>query len=66
MKHRGIIKFYNDIRGYGFITKESDQSDIFLHATGIIKKPIGMNDLVEFEEKDGAKGVMAVNVVKIG
>lgn len=63
---RGIVKFFNTTKGYGFVTDEATGKDVFIHATGLKTKPIVMNDYVEYEEQDGQKGLLAVNVCKIG
>lgn len=57
----GVVKFFNSIKGFGFITKE-DGNDIFVHATGLID-PIDNNDEVEFETAKGRDGRdIAINV----
>lgn len=62
----GRVKFYNEVSGYGFITKEEDGSDVFVHATSLLNKAAGIkkDDLVEFDIADGKRGTMAVNVSK--
>jgi len=57
---KGTVKFYNDSKGFGFITKE-DGTEIFVHATGL-NEDIRQNDEVSFDEVDGKKGQNAVNV----
>lgn len=56
----GTVKFFNESKGYGFITKE-DGKDIFVHVSGL-KQDIRQNDKVEFEIEEGKKGLSAVNV----
>ncbi|SHI60591.1 cold-shock protein [Aquimarina spongiae] len=56
----GTVKFFNDSKGFGFISSESGQ-DIFVHVTGLIDE-IRENDKVEFETEQGKKGLNAVNV----
>lgn len=60
----GRIKWYNEKKGYGFITSESE-GDVFLHSSGI--KEFGHfgfqeNDLVTFEIKETQRGKQAFNV----
>ena len=60
MTYKGIVKFYNDTKSFGFITYD-DGKEIFVHATGC-KHEINKNDNVTFEIIDGKKGLNAVNV----
>jgi CspA family cold shock protein len=64
---RGIIKFFNETKGYGFI--ESDQEDsIFVHHSAIKKggyKTLQEGQEVWFDVRRGRRGVEAVNVHKI-
>ena len=59
----GIVKFYNESKGYGFIVKDESNQEIFVHQTGLVDA-IRQNDKVSFEEVEGKKGVNAVNVKK--
>jgi len=56
----GTVKFYNETKGFGFITDENG-TDVFVHATGLIDE-IRENDSVKFEVTEGKKGLNAVNV----
>jgi len=56
----GTVKFYNEAKGFGFITDENG-TDVFVHATGLIDE-IRENDSVNFEVTEGKKGLNAVNV----
>jgi len=58
---RGIVKFFNNEKGYGFIKNNTNGEEVFVHSTGIIDK-IKENDEVEFEMQQGRKGMNAVNV----
>jgi CspA family cold shock protein len=60
--NKGIVKFYNEEKGYGFIVGE-DGKDVFFHVTEC-KEKVEKNDLVSYETKDGKKGVAAVGVKK--
>jgi CspA family cold shock protein len=56
----GTVKFFNESKGFGFITKE-DGKEVFVHVSGL-KQDIRQNDKVEFEVEEGKKGLSAVNV----
>lgn len=60
----GIVKFYNESKGYGFIVKDESNQEVFVHQTGLVEA-IRQNDKVSFEEVEGKKGVNAVNVKKM-
>ncbi|MGR3220103.1 MAG: cold-shock protein [Candidatus Anammoxibacter sp.] len=60
---KGVVKFFDSIKGFGFITKE-DGRDIYVHATGLID-PIENNDTVEFEVKTQNDGRDIATNVKI-
>ena len=65
----GIVKWFNDEKGYGFITPDDGSGDVFVHFSAIVAdgyKKLLEGQKVTFEtEADprGAKGVRAVNVV---
>ncbi len=56
----GVVKFYNETKGFGFI-KEDNGTEIFVHATGL-QEEIRENDNVVFDVQEGKKGLNAVNV----
>lgn len=58
---KGTVKFFNETKGYGFITPEGGGKDIFVHATGL-QDDIRENDIVTYDEQEGKKGLNAVNV----
>ena len=58
---KGIVKFFNDAKGFGFITEESSNSEHFVNISGIIDE-IREGDEVEFDLAEGRKGLNAVNV----
>ena len=57
----GIVKFFNDSKGYGFITEEGVEKDHFVHVTGLIDE-IREGDEVTFDLQEGNRGLNAVNV----
>lgn len=61
---KGIVKWYNERKGYGFIQSEDNQ-DIFVHRTAIsIETSINDGDQVEFEIENSERGPQAKNVKK--
>ena len=61
MQKEGTVKFFNETKGFGFITPSNGGQDVFVHSTGLIDE-IRENDKVEFEVENGRKGFNAVNV----
>jgi CspA family cold shock protein len=61
MQKEGTVKFFNETKGFGFITPSNGGQDVFIHSTGLIDE-IRENDKVEFEVENGRKGLNAVNV----
>lgn len=59
--NKGTVKFFNESRGFGFITEEDSNTDYFVHISGIVDE-IKQGDTVEFELKEGKKGLNAINV----
>ena len=57
----GTVKFFNTSKGFGFITEDDSDTEHFVHVTGLIDE-INEGDAVEFELKEGRKGMNAVNV----
>jgi len=58
---KGTVKFFNDAKGFGFISEEGSDKEHFVHVSGLIDE-IREGDTVEFELKEGKKGMNAVNV----
>ena len=58
---KGTVKFFNDSKGFGFITEESSNKEHFVHISGLIDE-IREGDTVEFDLQEGRKGLNAVNV----
>jgi len=61
MQKEGTVKFFNDQKGFGFISQDGAGADVFVHSTGLIDQ-IRENDRVSFEVENGKKGPSAVNV----
>ncbi len=59
----GKVKFFNEEKGFGFITPDAGGPDVFVHVTGLIDQ-IGENDIVSFEVVEGRRGLSAENVKK--
>ena len=57
----GTVKFFNETKGFGFITEEGSTTEYFVHVSGLIDR-ISEGDNVEFELKEGKKGLNAINV----
>ena len=57
----GVVKFFNNAKGFGFIKSNENGEEIFVHVTGL-KDEIRENDEVTFEVEQGRKGLNAVNV----
>jgi len=58
---KGTVKFFNETKGFGFITEEGVDKDHFVHISGLIDE-VREGDEVEFDLQEGNKGLNAVNV----
>lgn len=58
----GTVKFFNESKGYGFITNDETGKDIFVHVTGLDGETINEGDKVEYVEEEGRKGLNAAQV----
>jgi cold shock protein len=59
--NKGIVKFFNNSKGFGFIKDESTEKEYFVHVSGL-KDDIREGDEVTFDLQEGKKGLNAVNV----
>ncbi|MEN9999385.1 MAG: hypothetical protein RI922_2375 [Bacteroidota bacterium] len=58
---KGVVKFFNETKGFGFIIESESSKEYFVHVSGLVDK-VKENDEVEFELEEGRKGLNAVNV----
>jgi cold shock protein len=68
MRTNGTVKWFNDEKGYGFITPEGGQKDCFVHHSAIKMdgfKSLKEGDRVEFDVVQGQKGPAAENVIRL-
>lgn len=64
---KGTVKWFNESKGYGFITRE-DGTDVFVHYSSIEGngfKTLNEGDAVSFDVEQGDKGLKATNIVKL-
>jgi CspA family cold shock protein len=66
MRETGVVKWFNDAKGYGFIERK-DKEDVFVHYTAVEGsgfRTLAEGQAVEFDVVEGPKGKQAANVVK--
>ena len=69
MSTTGTVKWFNDSKGFGFITPDEGEKDCFVHYSAIQGdgfKSLAEGDRVEFEVGEGPKGPAAENVTRLG
>jgi len=59
--NEGTIKFFNETKGFGFITPNNGGQDVFVHVSGL-NETVRENDKVSYSVENGQKGPSAVNV----
>ncbi len=57
----GTVKFFNNAKGFGFITPDEGDKDVFVHVNGLVDE-IKEGDKVSYEVEESPKGLNAVNV----
>ena len=57
----GTVKFFNAVKGFGFISEDNTGTEYFVHITGCVDS-INENDAVKFDVKEGQRGPSAINV----
>jgi cold shock protein len=64
---KGTVKWFNNAKGYGFITRENGE-DLFVHFKSIVGegyRSLKQGEAVQFDVEQGAKGLQATNVTKL-
>jgi cold shock protein len=64
----GTVKWFNDAKGYGFISRSDDGKDVFVHYSSISGdgfRTLNQGQTVEYEEQQGPKGLFAAKVLKV-
>lgn len=58
---KGTVKFFNDAKGFGFITEKGSNTEHFVHISGLVDE-IREGDTAEYDLTEGKKGFNAINV----
>jgi CspA family cold shock protein len=61
---QGTVKFFNESKGFGFITPDDGSGDVFVHSSALTSE-IKEKDKVTFDVERGKKGLNAVNVTVV-
>lgn len=61
----GIVKFFNESKGFGFIIPDDGSRDVFVHSSKLGGLKIQQDDKVKFDTEQGQKGINAINVKKL-
>jgi CspA family cold shock protein len=61
--HTGTVKFFNAAKGYGFITRDDDDADVFIHVSDLLPGvDLREGDKVSFDVASSKRGLRAVNL----
>ena len=66
MSDTGVVKWFNNVKGFGFIEPKGGNGDIFVHYSEILSegyKTLSRGQIVQFEVQDGPKGKQALKVI---
>jgi len=69
MSSTGVVKWFNNAKGYGFVTPDQGENDVFVHFSSITMegyKTLKEGQKVEFEITEGPKGLHASDIKAVG
>ena len=61
----GTVKFFNEAKGYGFITNDESGEDVFVHVSSLNGISLKEGNKVEYVEEEGKKGKQATNITLV-
>ena len=66
MSIKGKIKWFNSVKGYGFIARDDDEKDVFVHSSAARTANVDLNEgnTLTFDIEEGQKGPSAINLQK--
>jgi len=69
MSSTGVVKWFNNAKGYGFVTPDQGENDVFVHFSSITMegyKTLKEGQKVQFEMTEGPKGLHAADIKAVG